>query len=315
MGSDGRHAVPWPGPQQGKLCFSEPGDPTAALRLRGHTPPTHTLSSLQRCCEGISPPTPEASESGSHRAPHLHPSGRLDGDNYQAHSLCKSPPQMPPNSSWPPSPHLAGLPLPPQRASQSDSPSPLPEAQVLGCWAQKGCGKTSTRQHISSARPPGQQYVGCLTTSTSPHPSSSHHLPWPWRRRNPNSSTLTLPPTPQTPPSLAQMGLRNWERASRRNLPGKLEAWLPPPVQPVDPQSSPSVCAPSFHPSRAHPVQEGRGESEVGQSVGEDLGRRSSRFEEYCVQRGTRWARRREQGSLKLWGFWLERAHEQSVST
>lgn len=246
-------------PARKALLFRAWG-PHGGSKAEGPHPPKHTLSSLQRCSEGISPPTPEASESGSHQAPHPLPSGRLDGDNYQAHSLYKSPPQMPPNSGWPPSPHLAGLSLPPQRASQSDSPPPpTPRGQVLGCWAQKGCGKTSTRQHISSARPPGQQYVGCLTTSTSPHPSSSHHLPWPRRRRNPNSSTLTLPPTPQTPPSLAQMGLRNWERASRRNLPGKLEAWLPPPVQPVDPQSSPSVCAPSSHPGRAHPVQEGRG--------------------------------------------------------
>lgn len=208
------------------------------MRLRGHTPP-HTLSSLQCCYEGLSPPSPETPESGCHLLPEEGRTGTTIRSTVFAKVHLRCPP-------IPVGPQLLiqlahHFPL---TGPQDVTGPPTPRGQVLGLSAQKGCRKPSTRQHIFLARPAGQQYVGCLTTSTSPHPSSSHHLSWPWRRHNPNSSTLTLHPTPQTPPSLAQIGLRNWETASPRNLPGKLEAWLPPSVRPVEPQSSPLVWAP-----------------------------------------------------------------------
>lgn len=117
----------------------------------------------------------------------------------QVHFRCPPP-------SRPPTTQPAGPPLPPRRASRSDRPTHSQKLRPRPL----GPERVWEAQHPSSALlgPPacrGQQYVGCLTTSTSPHPSSSHHLSRPWSRRNPNSSTLS--PNPRSPPRWPRQGL------------------------------------------------------------------------------------------------------------
>lgn len=143
------------------------------------------------------------------------PRGRLDWDNYQARSLCTNPLQMP-TPSRPPTTQPAG---PPLTGPQDPTGPPTPGGHFPGLWAQKGCGKTSTHQHISLARPPGAAICRL-----------SHHFHFPPPLKQPPSSLaleatqpkLHTPSYSQMPPSLAQTGFRNWETDTQQNSLGSL---------------------------------------------------------------------------------------------
>lgn len=129
------------------------------LGVRGHTP--HTVQP-PCCCGGLpllKPPRPGCQ--GTTPAP----AGGWPGASTGPQSPQKSS-SVPPHPPTPPQPHSPAGPLAPSQGSASPSQPSGPE------------GVREARQARSSRPPAGQQHVGCLTTSTSPHPSSSHHLPW-----------------------------------------------------------------------------------------------------------------------------------------
>lgn len=156
MGGRRRHAVPGPTPARKAPSLSQ--GPTAT-RGEGPHPPHRPASMLLR-----GPPPPETPQT---RLPghHTCSGGRLAWGKHRPTVSAKVQLSAPP-TPHPPQPHSPAGPLAPSQGSASPSQPSGPE------------GVREARQARSSRPPAGQQHVGCLTTSTSPHPSSSHHLPW-----------------------------------------------------------------------------------------------------------------------------------------
>lgn len=221
------HAVPRPMAQHKKTAFHSLEAPRQFWN-GGATPPPHILSSLQCCCTAArasSPPTLRPSNqpsTGNHscsqwEAEHRQPPGPL--------SLQKASLDAPRHTGLPLADHPCPQPLiqlvhhsPLQGSSNRPSHFPKPHPRQ----------KLPEAQHSSadSASPQGQQYVGRLTTSTSPHPFSSHHLPWPWKQLQtstpPHSLLLPRLPTHQQALETGEHIPREW------NFPEMLEAWLLP---------------------------------------------------------------------------------------
>lgn len=170
----GRRRTRCPASAAGRPALS-PGTPQR-LGRRGHTPHLQPPSS----CGGAPPPrNPQA------RLPRAHTCSRrgLAGEQYRAHGLC---PSMPP-----PRPRSPGARRPPR--AQHPPPSLRPRRG-------SGAGRSEPSPARPKARPPGQQHVGCLTTSTSPTPPAASIFPG-WKAPRPSLlSTPPVPPPPVRPP-------------------------------------------------------------------------------------------------------------------
>lgn len=177
---------------------------------------------------------------------------------------------MPPNSIWPPSPHLAGPPLPPYRASGSDRP---PDSRRPSLWPF-GPERVREAQHPSTylLGPPAGAAICRL----------SHHFHFPPPLKPPPSSLALEAPQPKLlhthslllprrPPHRPRWGLETGKRPAGGISPRSLRPDSLPQRNQWSLSPAPESGPPP--PRRARPsppVQEGWGNLE-GQSVGKGL--------------------------------------------